>query len=131
MTISQVIVETVKAEYPKFSKPALSLATRSYETGVTFTPRARELKEAAERATTPHKRGRVHRVKSIHFSCRLAPTLAGVVKNEMERLGVTQQELLEGLLLRWVEESRSPAGTEERQRDGNSEASTSKNITHD
>lgn len=107
-----VIVETVKAEYPKFSKAALSLASRSYETGVTFTPRARELKETAERATAPNTRRKPRRAKSIHFMCRLAEIDAQRVKREMARRELDSvQDLLEGLLLQWVGISeREPGG---------------------
>jgi hypothetical protein len=112
MTRSQVIVMTVKGEYPKFSRAALSLASRSYETGVTLTPRARELKNAAERATTPHKRTLPKRVKSIKFQCRMRENDARRVKNEMARHGLeTTQELLETLLLEWVEKAeKDPLG---------------------
>lgn len=104
---------TVKGEYPKFSRAALSLASRSYETGVTLTPRARELKNAAERATTPHKRTLPKRVKSIKFQCRMRETDARRVKNEMARHGLeTTQELLEMLLLEWVEKAeKEPLAT--------------------
>ena len=117
MTRTGVIVETVKAEYPKFSKAALSLASRSYETGVTFTPRARELKDAAERATTPHRRRRGSRRKSIAFRCRLSPADASRVKRAMEAEGLIMQDLLETLLMEWVKEQEPLPGvaTEERQ----------------
>lgn len=110
MTRRQVIVETVKAEFPKFSSTALSLASRDYETGVTFTARARELKEAAERATAPHKRRKAGRKKSIRFSCRLAPADAERVKQAIENHGGTVQEILEELLLAWAEKEPLPVG---------------------
>lgn len=119
MTVFQETVRAVKEEYPKFSNACLSLSMRSYETGVQMTPRAQKIADAVERSETLWKRRSDKRVKSISFRCRLAPALAGVVKNKLEAEGLTQQELLERLLLEWVKESRSPAGTEERQEVGN------------
>lgn len=119
MTRTQVIVSAVKEEYPKFSRAALSLASREYETGVTFTPRAREIKDAIIRDTTPHKRRKDNRKKSIAFRCRLSPNDARRVKNAMEAEGIIMQDLLESLLLQWVKEKEPlpVCKTEERQED--------------
>ena len=101
------IVEAVKVEYPKFSSAALSLASRSYDTGVTFVPRAREIVEAVQRATSPTRARKPFRRKSVEFKCRLAPANAQAVKNEMTRRGVvTVRDLLEALLLEWAEWSK-------------------------
>ena len=121
------IVEAVKVEYPKFSSAALSLASRSCDTGVTFVPRAREIVEAVQRATNPTRARKPFRKKSVEFKCRLAPTNAQAVKNEMTRRGVgTVQDLLEALLLEWAEWSKKEpltAGTDSDSKGGNNSES--------
>ena len=109
MTVFQETVNAVKEAYPKFSAACLSLAMRSYETGVQMTPRAQAI---ANSVSTTYKRKSEKRVKSIRFACRLAPALACDVKNEMKTQGLSAQELLERLLSQWLKESRSTAGTD-------------------
>lgn len=117
------IVEAVKVEYPKFSSAALSLASRSYDTGVTFVPRAREIVEAVQRATSHTRARKPFRKKSVEFKCRLAPASAQAVKSEMTRRGVVAvQDLLEALLLEWAEWSKKEpltAGTDSDSKGGN------------
>lgn len=108
MTVFQQTVEAVKQAYPKFSPACLSLSCRTRETGVTMTAKAMKLADGVERTRTPYRTVSENRKKSINFRCRMSLTQAQCVKEEMERKGLTQQELLEGLLLRWVEENRSP-----------------------
>ncbi len=132
MTVFQQTVEAVKAAYPKFSPACLSLSCRTHETGVTMTAKAMKLADGVERTRTPYRTRKENRKKNVSFRCRLAPALAGIVKDEMDKEGVTQQELLEKLLMNWVKESRSTAGTEERQEVGNNllSVSTSEDNTN-
>lgn len=106
MTVFQQTVEAVRTAYPKFSPACLSLSCRTRQTGVTMTAKAMKLADSVGRTTTPYRASSENRVKSVHFRCRLAPALASVVKDEMTMKGVSQQDLLEGLLLRWIEENR-------------------------
>ena len=107
MTVFQEVVEKVRTIYPKFSPACLSLAMRSYETGVMLTPKAKAKANSVDGAEKLHKARSENRSKSISFKCRLTETAADGVKREMERQGiVTVQSLLEMLLLRWIEESR-------------------------
>ena len=132
MTVFQQTVEAVKAAYPKFSPACLSLSCRTHETGVTMTAKAMKLADSVERARTPYRTRKENRKKSVSFRCRLAQNAAEIVKDEMSKKGVTQQELLEGLLMEWAEKSRSTAGTEERQEVGKASPSIStyKNNTN-
>lgn len=132
MTVFQQTVEAVKQAYPKFSPACLSLSCRTRETGVTMTAKAMMLADSVGRTTTPYRTHSENRKKSINFRCRMSLTQAEAVKSEMEAQGLTQQELLERLLLRWVKENRSPVyQTGERFGDGTDcEAnSISENIT--
>jgi len=104
--MSSEIVRAVRAEFPKFSKAALSLGRRPDETGVQFVPRAAEIIEAVEGRTKPHKRFSENRRKSISFRCRLSPMAAHEVKLQMFRRGVNQQDLIEALLVEWAEWSK-------------------------
>ena len=109
---SAEIVEAVREEFPKFSKAALSLASRPDETGVTFVRRAAEFVELVQGRTGPHGATISKRKKSISFFCRLAPAAAGRVKREITRRGISQQALIEGLLLAWAEWSeKEPLAT--------------------
>lgn len=105
------IVKAVKARYPKFSPAALSLARRPHDTGVTFVPGAAAIIKALGGPVGPHKRREEHRVKSISFRGRLTPADAQRVKNEMARRGVTAQQLIEALLLAWVDWSEKEPST--------------------
>ena len=105
------IVEAVREEFPKFSKAALSLARRPDETGVTFVRRAAEIVEGLQGRTGPQGATIAKRKKSISFFCRLAPAAAQRVKREITRRGISQQALIEGLLLAWAEWSeKDPLG---------------------
>lgn len=106
MTVFQQTVEAVKQAYPKFSPACLSLSCRTRETGVTMTAKAMSLADSVGRTTTPYRTHSENRKKSINFRCRMSLTQAETVKEEMAVQGLTQQELLETLLLRWVKENR-------------------------
>lgn len=102
------IVQAVKVEFPKFSPTALSLATRPTQTGVTFVQRAAEIAASAEGlavdgAVSPPKKREEKRKKDIAFRCRLSRGAARRVKNEMSRRSLSQQDLVEALLLAWCE----------------------------
>lgn len=100
---SREIIEAVKVAYPKFSKTALSLGSRSYDTGVMFTPKAAGIIEAVQGHQRPQEGRREFRRKSIDFHCRLSPEDARRVKREMARREIdSAQDLLEGLLLQWA-----------------------------
>ena len=118
MTVFQEVVTEVRKVYPKFSPACLSLSMRTYETGVQMTPRANAIAVSVQAHRKPLKRKKGNRVKSISFRCRLSPEAAEIVKHEMLRLGVSQQELLETLLLNWAKESRPSLADDERQRGG-------------
>ena len=132
MTVFQQTVEAFKAAYPKFSPACLSLSCRTHETGVTMTAKAMKLADGVERTRTPYRTRKENRKKNVNFRCRLAQNVAEIVKDEMRKKGVNQQELLEGLLTEWAEKSRSAAGTGERQEVGNNleRVSTSENNTN-
>lgn len=132
MSVFQEAVCAVREVYPKFSPACLSLASRTSETGVMLTPRAKSIVVSVNGSVRLSKAVSGNRAKSISFRCRLSPKAAEIVKHEMTARGLTQQELLEGLILRWVKENRSPAATEERQDGGNNldSVSTSENITN-
>lgn len=132
MTIFQKTVAAVKEDYPKFSPACLSLAMRSYETGVTLTARARQIALGVEGSERIRRRFCENRVKCVSFRCRLSPRAAEIVKDEMVLHGFkSQQEFLESLIISWVKESRPPIWiTEERQGSGESNPSTSENITN-
>ena len=88
-------IERVRAEFPKFSKPCLSLSLRTPETGVQLCPRAALL--AGFRKPAPH------RTKTVRFSARLTPDTGAAVKAKMEAEGIAStQTLIEALLLAWV-----------------------------
>ena len=130
MTVFQEVVTEVKKVYPKFSPACLSLSMRTYETGVQMTPRANAIAVSVQAHRKPLKRKKDNRVKTISFRCRLAPEVAQLVKDEMNKRGVSQQKLLEMLIVKWAKESRSPEATEERQEGEAIEDSfTSDNIT--
>lgn len=125
MSVFQEAVCAVREVYPKFSPACLSLASRTSETGVMLTPRARNIVFSINGAVRLSKAVSGNRVKNVSFRCRLSPKAAEIVKHEMRARGMTQQELLEELLLQWAEKSRSTAGTEERQEVGNNLQSVS------
>lgn len=119
MSVFRETVEAVREVYPKFSPACLSLASRTYETGVMLTPRAKTIALSVNGSVRLSRRLSGNRKKSVSFRCRLSPKAAEIVKQEITARGLSQQELLEGLLLQWVKENRSPAGTEERLEVGN------------
>lgn len=108
MTVFQEVVKAVRTEYPKFSPACLSLSMRTYETGVQMTPRAKTLAEAVQGHQRLSKRFSENRAKSISFRCRMCLTDAELVKHKMEAVGVSQQELIERLLLEWVKKEPLP-----------------------
>ena len=132
MSVFQEAVKAVRVEYPKFSPACLSLASRTSETGVMLTPRAKTIVCSVNGSVRLSKAVSGNRRKNVSFRCRLCLTQAESVKQRMRDEGLTQQELLEELLLRWLNEKRSPAGTEERKEDGNNlqSVSTSENNTN-
>lgn len=102
MTVFQETVEAVKVSYPKFSNACLSLAMRSYETGVQLTPRARSIANAVSERRMSQRTFSEHRAKSVSFRCRLSPADADAVKNGMAAEGIVSvQALVEMLLLEW------------------------------
>lgn len=132
---SAEIVEAVREEFPKFSKAALSLASRPDETGVTFVRRAAEIVERVHGRTGPQGATFTKRKKSISFFCRMAPAAAWRVKREITRRGTSQQALIEGLLLAWAEWSeKEPLATWHVENGSKGEAVgtgfTSENITN-
>lgn len=131
MSVFQEAVKAVRVEYPKFSPACLSLASRTSETGVMLTPRAKTIVLSVNGSVRLSKAVCGNRRKNVSFRCRLSLTQAESVKQRMRDEGLTQQELLEELLLRWVKESRSPVGAEERQEVGKASpsVSTSENNT--
>lgn len=132
MSVFQEAVKAVRVEYPKFSPACLSLASRTSETGVQLTPRAKSIVLSVNGSVRLSNAVCGNRKKNVSFRCRLCLTQAESVKQRMRDEGLTQQELLEELLLRWLNENRSPAGTEERKEDGNNlqSVSTSENNTN-
>ncbi len=132
MSVFQEAVKAVRVEYPKFSPACLSLASRTSETGVMLTPRAKSIVCSINGSVRLSKAVCGNRKKNVSFRCRLSLTQAESVKQRMRDEGLTQQELLEELLLRWLKENRSPAGTEERKEGGNNlqSVSTSENNTN-
>ena len=126
MTVFQEVVTEVRKDYPKFSPACLSLSMRTYETGVQMTPRANAIAVSVQAHRKPLRRKKDNRVKSISFRCRLSPVAAEIVKNEMARRGLSQQKLLETLLMEWAKESRPSLADDERQ---GVERFTSENIT--
>ena len=108
MTVFQEVVKAVRTEYPKFSPACLSLSMRTYETGVQMTPRAKTLAEAVQGHQRLSKRFSENRAKNISFRCRMCLTDAELVKHKMEAEGVSQQELIERLLLEWAKKEPSP-----------------------
>ena len=103
MTEFQVKVHALRKEFPKCTPTAVSLAQRSVETGVMFTPLAQAIVDGVERATRPYKRHSSKRVKSVRFMCRLSPDAAEFVKQQMaERHVSTTQTLMENLLIEWA-----------------------------
>ncbi len=131
MSVFQETVKAIREEYPKFSPACLSLASRTSETGVMLTPRAKSVALSVNGLRRPLRGAEENRTKSVCFRCRLSLTSAESVKQEMAALGLTQQDLLEALLLRWLKESRSPVSqTEERQGDEERTLFTSENTTN-
>lgn len=102
MTAFQETVEAVKEVFPKFSPAALSLAQNSANTGVQLVPRAKEIADGVCGSVARYKRRSENRVKSVPFRCRMCLTDALRVKHELEKRELTQQDLLEALLLEWV-----------------------------
>lgn len=94
--------EAIKAEFPKHSPAAFSLASRPEETGVEFCKRALDIiihTFAVEGKHTKKER----RTKEHRFGCRLTSELAKAVRTKMKREGIQSvQTLLETLLKGWV-----------------------------
>lgn len=83
MTDTQKAVEAIRRKYPKHSKAAYSLATRSKETGVVLTPAAKKLDAAARGIEKPAD---THRLRD-RASCRVSAETFERIKKAVNESG--------------------------------------------
>jgi len=82
-------LEALKSEYPKANKPALSMALRTDETGVTLSPKAKRMIYGSPKP----------RSKPCALKVRVTPEDRELIHAEMDRLGCqTEQDFLAYLL---------------------------------
>jgi len=82
-------LEVLKDEYPKANKPALSMAMRTDETGVTLSPKAKRMIYGPPKP----------RSKPCALKVRVTPEDRELIHAEMDRLGCqTEQDFLAYLL---------------------------------
>lgn len=82
-------VDALRPVYPKVSKPALSLALRSDETGVALAPKAKRILFGQPK---PRK-------KANSLRCRVSDERYAAVRQDMKNLGMeTEQDYLEYIL---------------------------------
>ena len=95
------ITTTLKKEYPKFSKTALSLARHSKETGVTLTPKAQKILKAKYVPPIEAK----PKVKRVSFPIA-DEELLRLITEDAEKANCTAAEIVLHILTQWYSKVR-------------------------
>ena len=92
------IVAMIQIKYPKHTKQAYSLASRTEETGVMLCPGAQEIDDACREK----RRYKENRKCPFRIYGRLPDELGAKVRAKLAETGTTMQDLLLFLLTEWV-----------------------------